>query len=74
MHAAIIADDDLTGAADIAQIVAAVVGHLTISLRKMIVPMPVSFCQDHTCTSPPGYYTVGCLLCARHRIGRKSWK
>jgi hypothetical protein len=44
MHAAIIADD-LTGAADTAQMVAAVVRPLTISLRKMIVPVPVSFCQ-----------------------------
>jgi hypothetical protein len=58
MHAAIIADD-LTGAADTAQMVAAVVGPLTISLRKMIVPVPVSFCQDHTCSSAPSYYTVG---------------
>ena len=40
MHAAIIADD-LTGAADTAQMVAAVVRPLTISLRKMIVPVPV---------------------------------
>jgi hypothetical protein len=40
MHAAIIADD-LT---DTAQMVAAVVRPLTISLRKMIVPVPVSFC------------------------------
>jgi hypothetical protein len=71
MHVAIIADD-LTGAADTAQMVAAVVRPLTISLRKMIVPVPVSFCQDHTCSSPPSYYTVGCLRCARHRIGRKS--
>jgi hypothetical protein len=37
MHAAIIADD-LTGAADTAQMVAAVVRPFTISLRKMLVP------------------------------------
>jgi uncharacterized protein YgbK (DUF1537 family) len=37
MHAAIIADD-LTGAADSAQMVAALVRPLTISLRKMIAP------------------------------------
>jgi len=43
MHAAIIADD-LTRAADTAQMLAAVVRPLTISLRKMIVPVPVSFC------------------------------
>ena len=43
MHAAIIADD-LTGVADTAQMDAAVVRPLTISLRKMIVPVPVSFC------------------------------
>jgi hypothetical protein len=73
MDVAIIADD-LTGAADTAKMVAAIVRPLTISLRKMIVPVPVSFCQDHTCSSPPGNYTVGCLRCARHRIGRKSWK
>ena len=44
MDVAIIADD-LTGAADTAQMVAAVVRPLTISLRKMIVPVPESFCQ-----------------------------
>jgi hypothetical protein len=41
---AIIADDR-TGTADMAQMVAAVVRPLTISLRKVIVPVPGSFCQ-----------------------------
>ena len=58
MDVAIIADE-LTAAADTAQMVAAVVRPLTISLRRMIVPVPVSFCQDHTCFPPPRYYTVG---------------